>query len=418
MTAPGRALDTRFRRLVAATAASDLADGVSRTALPLAAAAYTRDPLLISGLATFAFLPWLLFALPAGALVDRTDRRRAMAVANATRTLATLALALLVVCGAGGIAALYAVAFVLGLAETVYDSAVRALLPQLVRRDQLDRANSVLTVSETLGQTFLGAPLGSALFAVAVALPFWFNSAGFLLAVVLITSLRGTFRPTRGEPASVRADVAEGVRWLHRHALLRGLTLVSGATCFAQSMTTGVFVLYVLEVVHLPASDYGFVLLAAGAGALLGGVVTPVAARRLGRTVVLTGGALLSGATLAAMAFTSHGVLAATLFALQSVGVMTWNVLTMSLRQALIPEALFGRVQGAYRTVVWGSIPLGSLAGGALAHWIGVRWVFAVAGGVLVVMAVLLGRLLRNHAATVAAATIVSEGSELAAAAR
>lgn len=204
--------------MYAATAASDLADGIGRVALPLAAAAYTRNPLLISGMVTFAFLPWLLFALPSGALVDRLDRRRAMALANVVRAVATLSLAVLLGWHVGGIVALYVVAFVLGTAETVYDSAVRALLPQVVAREQLDRANSMVTVEETLGQTFIGAPLGSALFAVAAALPFVLNSVGFVIAVALILGLRGDFRPVRVEAgSSLRTEVGEGLRWLLGH---------------------------------------------------------------------------------------------------------------------------------------------------------------------------------------------------------
>jgi MFS family permease len=124
--------------MYAATASSDLADGIGRTALPLAAAFYTRSPVVVSGLMTFAFLPWLLFALPSGALVDRVDRRHAMAWANLVRAAAVGVLALLVMLHVGSIAALYVVAFVLGVAETVYDSGVRALLPQVVARTQLD----------------------------------------------------------------------------------------------------------------------------------------------------------------------------------------------------------------------------------------------------------------------------------------
>jgi MFS family permease len=393
-----RGLGVGFWRMYAATAASDLADGIGRTALPLAAAVYTRDPVTISGLVTFAFLPWLLFALPSGALVDRVDRRHAMAVANAVRAIATGTLALLLLNDVGSIPALYAVAFALGVAETVYDSAVRALLPQVVGRDQLDGANSLLTVEETLGQTFLGAPVGSALFALAVALPFFFNAAGFAIAAVLIMTLRGHYRPTRTTQTSIRTDISEGVRWLRQHTLLRGLTLISAGTGFAQTMCTGVFVLYVLEVLRLPSGDFGFVLLTAGLGALIGGVATPPLARRFGRPIMLTSGAAFSAITMGLMGLTRHGVVAAVLFALSSSGVMVWNILTMSLRQALIPPELFGRVQGAYRTLVWGAIPLGAIVGGALASVVGIRAVFVVAAALALVLAGLLGRLLHRHA--------------------
>jgi MFS family permease len=377
--------------------------------LPLAAASYTRDPVIVSGLVTFAFLPWLLLALPSGALVDRSDRRRAMAAANVARAVAVGALALLVALHVGNVAALYVVAFVLGAAETVYDSAVRALLPQVVRRTDLDRANSLVTVEESLGQTFLGAPLGSALFAAAAALPFLLNGVGFLLAVVLIMTVRGSYRPRRTERLSVRADMAEGVRWLRRHAFLRGLTLISAGYAFTQTIGTGVFVLYVLEVLHLPAADYGFILLAGGVGGILGAVATPPLARRFGRRIVLTAGGVLDAAGTGALALTHNGFVAATLFGLLSAGIMTWNVLTMSLRQSLIPQRMFGRVQGAYRTVVWGAIPVGSLVGGVVAHALGVAQVFVVSGAGLLVLAGVLGLLLHRHAADLSDEALASE---------
>jgi Na+/melibiose symporter-like transporter len=323
-----------------------------------------------------------------------------MSAANAVRALSLGALALVSAVHAGSIAVLYVVAFLLGTAETVYDSATRALLPQVVARRDLDRANSLLTVEESLGQQFLGSPAGSALFALAVTLPFALNSAGFALAALLILTVRGVRRPER--PAgrtSVRADVAEGVRWLWHHPFLRGITLISGATCLTDSMVNGVLVLYVLEVLHLPASGFGLVVLAAGVGALLGGLVTPWLGRVLGRAWALTGGAALTAVTLGLMGFVRNGLVAGVLFAASAAGVMTWNVLTMSLRQSLIPERMFGRVQGAYRTVVWGAIPVGSLAGGAVAHALGVAAVFVVSGAGLLVLAGVLGLLLRRHAA-------------------
>jgi MFS family permease len=392
------ALDRGFWRLYASSATSNLADGIGRTALPLLAASYTRSPVLIAGLVTFAFLPWLLFALPSGALVDRVDRRFAMAGANVLRALSTGALAVLVVADAANIAVIYAVAFALGMAETVYDSASRAILPQVVANRDLDRANSFLTIEETLGQTFLGAPVGSALFAVAVSVPLVLNASGFALAALLVLTLRGSFRPKRPEvPTSIRHDIADGVRWLTQHKFLRGLTALSATTGLIQSMANGVFVLYVLEELRLPSGDFGFVLLAAGVGAIAGGVSTPALARRFGRGPMLTSGALLSAVTMAAMGLTRNGYVGAALFGVSAGGVMVWNVLTMSLRQALIPQHLFGRVQGAYRTLVWGAIPVGAIAGGLLANAVGIRPVFVVGGAGLCVCAAFLGRLVHVY---------------------
>jgi predicted MFS family arabinose efflux permease len=320
-----------------------------------------------------------------------------MAFANVIRAVAASTLCLLVLTHSGSIALLYAVAFVLGSAETLYDSAARALLPQVVGVNRLDAANSVLTVEETLGQTFLGAPLGSALFTLAALSPFLVNATGFVLAVALILTLRGDFRTDRSDRSSLGSEMRDGIRWLHGHELLRPLTVISAATAFLETIGSGVLVLYVLDVLGLPAGGYGLILLAGGGGAVIGGLATPPLARRAGRPAMLTLGAVVAAVTTGLMATTRNGVLAAVYFAISGAGVMVWNVLTMSLRQALIPAHLFGRVQGAYRTLVFGSIALGSLVGGALASAIGLRGVFAVAGAGMLLCAWPLARVTHRH---------------------
>lgn len=398
MKAQDRRLGPRFWRFYPGSATSNLADGIGKTAIPLLAASYTRSPVLISGLITFQFLPWLLFALASGALVDRLDRRYAMATANLVRAAATALLTALVLTHTATIASIYVVTFLLGAAETVYDSASRAILPQLVTSASLDRANGLLTVEETLGQTFLGAPVGSALFVVAAAAPLLVNASGFALAALVLLTLRGSYRPKRAaEATSIRHDIADGIRWLRAHRFLRSLTAISTVTALVESMGNGVFVLYVLEELRLPSGDFGFVLIAAGVGGVIGGLGTPLLARHIRRGPLLTAGALVSGAMMAAMALTRNGYVGSVLFAVAGAAVMVWNVLTMSLRQALIPEHLFGRVQGAYRTLVWGAMPVGSICGGLIANAIGIRPVFAIAGGGLVLCAVWLGRVVRRY---------------------
>jgi MFS family permease len=402
-----RPLGPAFRRLLAASVSSNLADGVNRVALPLLAATLTRDPVLVAALTSLSFLPWLLFALPAGAVVDRVDRTRAMAGANTARALALAGLAAAVLTGTASLPVLYAVAFAVGVAETVYDSAARAVLPQVVARDQLDRGNGLLTVGETAAESFVGAPVGSALFALAVAAPLLTTSGAFLLAAVLVLGIAGRHRPDRtsaGPPTTIRRDVAEGVGWLWRHRFLRGLTLVSATTSLLQSMTTGVLVLYALDTLDVGEAGFGLLLAASGVGAVAGGLVAAPLAARIGRSATLVTGATVAAVVTGALGLTTSGVAAGVLLGLEASGVMFWNVLTMSLRQALIPEELFGRVQGAYRTLVWGGIPLGALAGGLLAGATSVPTVFVVAGIALVVLAVVLARLLAGHRAVVAGA--------------
>lgn len=382
-------LGAPFWRLFASSGVSNLGDGLGRTALPLLAASYTRDPVLVAGLTSFAFVPWLLFAIVSGAVVDRVNRRTAMAVANGLRAVTLSALALLVVTDAGSIVALYVVAFVLGTAETVYDSAARALLPQVVTQRNLDRGNSLLTVEEALGQTFLGAPLGAALFALSAASPLTLNAVGFALAAVLVLSVRGVRAPSReGALPSIRSDIGEGLRWLWGHSVIRRLTLIAATTSLAQSAINGILVLFALEVLRIPDAAYGLLLVAAGVGGLLGGLVAPAVSRAIGRRAGLVTGCAVTGLSALGTGLTTNPVVAAALLATGAGGVMVWNVLTMSLRQTLIPEVLFGRVQGVYRTLVWGGMPLGALLGGVLAGAAGVPVVFVAAGCVLLAASV------------------------------
>ena len=392
------ALPSRFWRFYSSSATSNLADGIGRTALPLLGASYTRSPVLISGLVSFAFLPWLLFALASGALVDRCDRRYAMSVANALRAITSAGLAVLVLTDSASIVTIYAASFLLGLAETVYDSASRAILPQVVASSDLDRANSLLTVEETLGQTFLGAPVGSVLFAMAVSIPLVLNASGFAIAALLVLTLRGSYRPVRDTaPGSIRQEMRDGVRWLRAHVFLRSLTLLSATSALSGGMVSGVLVLYCLEVLRLPSGDFGLVLLAAGAGGILGGIASPACARRFGRGPVLVFGGVLTGVTTFAMGLTHNGYVGGLLFAISAAGVMVWNVLTISLRQALIPQHLFGRVQGAYRTLVWGAIAAGAPIAGVIADRTSIAAVLCVAGAGLTLTAVWLARLTAAH---------------------
>jgi MFS family permease len=389
-------LGAPFRRLLVASSVANLGDGIARVALPLLAATLTRSPVLVAGLTTLAFLPWLLFGLVSGAFADRADRRRAMAAANLLRAAVLGLLGTAAALDAASIALLYAAAFAAGAAETVYDSAARAILPQLVRRDQLVTGNSLLATGEVVGQSFLGAPIGAALFAVAAGTPLLATAGGFALAAVLVLGIRPDLRPVRTGWTSVRADIGAGLRWLWAHRLLRGLTLLIAVTAFGLYLTYGVLVLYALDTLGLSERAFGLLFLAAGGGAALGGLSAPRLGRRLGRSAGLVAAALVSALATAAMGLTRTPWLAGVLFALAAAAGTLWDVLAVSLRQALVPDQLLGRIQGSYRTLVWGAMPLGAAAGGLLAELLGVPAVFVIGGLVNTAAAMGVWRLLHS----------------------
>ncbi len=401
--APSR-LGGSFWRLFTSSSTSNLSDGVMQAALPLLAATLTRDPVAVSALGALAFLPWLLFALPAGTLVDRVNRRTAMAVANVFRALLLGVLAGSVATGHATLPVLYVVAFLLGCAETVYDSAARAMLSQVVTRSQLERGNSLLTTAEAVGNIFLGAPIGAWLFAVAASLPLWANSGAYLVAAFLALTVAGSFAVDRTSGSTVRQDMREGLGWLLRHRLLRELMVASFFGAAIHSLTQGILVLYVLQDLGLSERGFGLAIAAAGVGAILGSLLSVRVTRLVGRTAAMGSAQVLSAVAILLMAFWQHPVGGPVLYAVSAGAISLFNVQIMSVRQALVPEHLFGRVQGAYRTAIWGGIPLGMFGGGALGAWLGLPAVFVVCGASGIVVGAITWLILHRHRHEIAAA--------------
>ncbi|MCR8669756.1 MFS transporter [Agrococcus sp. HG114] len=381
-----RPLGGSFWRLFSSSTGSNLSDGILQAALPLVAASLTRDPLLVSLVASLAFLPWLLFAIPAGALVDRVDRRRAMQAANLFRAATLFGLAAAIATGAASIGVLYVAAFLLGVAETVYDNAARAMLPRVVRRDQLERGNSLLSTAESVTNLFLGAPLGALLFALAAVLPLGASVALYVVAAVLVGTVRGSFVAERAARTTLAGDIREGLGWLVRHPILRQLVWVTGLGAFGNSVANGIAVLFALDVLGIGEAAFGLVLAAVGVGAVLGALASPALTRALGRTGAMGASGTVLGLALVGIGLWPSLWVTLTLWPLGSFAVSAFNVQVMSVRQVLIPDALFGRVQGAYRTVLWGSIPLGAVTGGAIAAATDLPTAIVV-GGVLATVA-------------------------------
>jgi MFS family permease len=392
---PGR-LGLPFWRLWSASALSNLADGLVKIALPLVAVTVTDSPALVAGVALAVTLPWLLFALPAGALADRVDRRIAMLTANVTRAAAVAALAVAVVLGVessgAAIWALYLVALLLGTAETVYDTCAQSILPQVVPRDRLPRANGRLIAAELTANEFVGPPLGGLLVAAGIALAFATPAALWAAAVGALLLLRGGFAVPRREATTLRADVAEGLRYLWRHRLLRTLATMTGLFNLATNATFAVFVLYAVgphSAMHLTEAAYGLLFATIAAGSLVGAILADPIIRRLGRSRSLALGILGGVGTVGIAAVTASPLVIAVAFLVGGVTNALWNVVAVSLRQRITPDRILGRINSSYRLVAWGTRPLGAAAGGLLGQLLGLRAVFAVAAALI--LATLLG---------------------------
>lgn len=379
----GAPLGASYWKLWTSSGLSNLADGVFKIALPLLAIQLTQSPTLVAGLTVAATLPWLLFALTAGALADRLDRRKLMLWANLGRGLLPAALIAVILLDFGSIWALYIVALMVGVAETLYDTSAQSIMPQVVHRDQLSRANGRLYAVELTANQFVGPPLGGLLVAFGVVAGLAVPAALWLAAVGGLLLVPGVFRMERERKTTLRFDIGEGLRFLWHQKILRTLAVMTGVFNFASSAAFAVLVLFAVG----PASEmklsevgFGLLLTASALGAFIGSFISEWAEATLGRSksLMLTvfGVALFVGAP----AMTNNPYVLGPILFVGGMLIVLWNVITVSLRQRITPNRLLGRVNSAYRLLAWGTMPLGAAAGGLLAQWVGLQVMFGIMG--------------------------------------
>jgi MFS family permease len=375
-------LGPAYARLWSASAASNLADGVFQVALPLLAVTLTRSPTLVAGVVLAQRLPWLLVALPAGALADRIDRRQTMIRVDGVRVAVMGGLAVAVAAGVASLPLLYVAALVLGVGETLFDTAAQSIMPSLVDRDRLSEANGRLYAVELVTNGFVGPPLGGLLVAAAMAGAFGFSAAAYLLAALVLAGIAGSYRPSRtGPPTRIRAEIAEGLRFVWRNPVLRTLGIMLGMTNMAATAHQTIFVLYAVDPgpMGLSEAGYGLLFASAAVGGVIGSQMAAPVERALGIRPSLVLALLLFGGTLIVPALTAAVAPNVAAFVLAGIGGIVWNVITVSLRQRITPDRLLGRMNAAYRLLGWGMMPLGAGLGGLLAEAFGLRTTFAVA---------------------------------------
>ncbi|MFQ5966241.1 MAG: MFS transporter [Acidimicrobiia bacterium] len=418
-------LGSNYWRLFSAQTISNFGDGLTAVAYPWLASAITRDPLHIALIAVATRLPWFLFTLPAGAITDRVDRQRLIVWMNILQLLITLLVALAVLAGqsdfagpeeiAAGtasppdsagwyLALLYTTALIFGCAEVLRDNASQTLMPAIVDSRLLEKANGRLWGTEMVMQSFVGTPAGGFLIGIAFALPFFVDAGTFAIAAGLMALLAGTFiaEGRESDPGSMLAQIKEGVRWLWKHSLLRTLAIFLGVMNAMTMLAFATFVLFAQEILDLNAPGFGILMTAMAAGGVLGSLAAARISHRLGSGASLLttlGGVVVIGLI---VGLTSSAAVVWAAMAIGSFLAVLWNVITVSLRQTIIPDHLLGRVNSVYRFFGWGMMPIGGLLGGVIVsvtevvatRKIAIRMPFFVSAGVyLVLFVIALGRL-------------------------
>ena len=376
-----------YRRLWLGYSVSTIGDGVTLIAGPLLVASLTHDPLLVAGALFVQRLPWLMFSLVSGVFVDRLDRRRLIAIVDLARAAIIGVLAVVIYGHGATIDELYVALFLLGTGDTLATTATLAILPATVGPDGLHRANAQMQGSRVVGQDLSAPPFGAWLFVLAPALPFAFDSGTFVVAGLLGLSLhtpRQPQRPAEAPQTSVRADIAEGLHFLWRQPTLRMLAICICLMNITFDGTSAPFVLFARERLGLGAEGYGLLLALGAVGSLLGAGSVGWLVRRFGASVLLRVGLVIETSTHLVLALTRSPLVAGTIMALFGVHAAIWGVVTVTLRQRLVPDELLGRATSAYALFSVGGSALGALSGGLLAHDFGITapfwFAFAVVG--------------------------------------
>ncbi|WP_435260117.1 MFS transporter [Thioclava sp. FR2] len=374
MAAPLLVRNRNYRLLFAAGALTNLGDGMVALALPWLATLLTRDPMAIATVAAASRLPWLFFAIPAGVIVDRTDRRKLVAQADMLRAVLVAAILMLALAGPvqGAVWVLAGLAFLLGSAEVLRDNAAQTILPSIVASEDLETANGQLWSAEQLTGQFLGPPLAGALIAIGIAIPFGVDLGALVLAAGLVWMI--SLKPQVAAPGRFFAAMAEGIRFMRGDPMLLRLAVILGLSNFLAMAVLTVQVLFAQEVLGLTAAEYGVVLSVAAAGAMSGSLGAGRMIRLFGRQACLFLALAVWMAGYAAVGLCQSGMaMAASLFAIMAAA-MLWNVITVSWRQRRIPAPILGRVNSIYRFFGWGSMPLGAMAAGLLVAALEADW--------------------------------------------
>nr|WHW29289.1 putative MFS transporter [uncultured bacterium] len=372
-----------------ASTISNIGDGIGLIAYPWLASAVTRNPILIALVAVVQRLPWLVFSLPAGVITDRVNRRTLMVRANAVRAVLTIGVAFLVLNrqsslpGPDEVAAatgaldtdlvLYGVVLLatglLGVAEVLYDNAGQTFMPAIVAPANLEKANGRLWSIESVANTFMGPPLGALLLVLAFSVPFFVDAVTFALSAVLITMIpasRTAPKPAGTEAKSWREDLVEGFRWLWGHELLRPMAIILGLLNMLFTMSGATLVLFAQEVLKTDATEFAILGTGGAVGGVLGGWTGSWVASKIGSGPSLALTLIGGGTTSIIIGFASSWPLVWVMTSISMFVAVLWNVITVSLRQTIIPDHLLGRVNSVYRFFAWGMMPIGAFLGGVV----------------------------------------------------
>jgi MFS family permease len=390
-----------FVKLWSAQTISQFGTQVTLLALPIIAATTLNvTPFEFGLLRTIEFLPFILLSLPAGVWVDRLRRRPILIAGDLIRAATLLSISVAFALNGLTIWQLYIVGFINGCATVFFDVAYQSYLPSLVDRNQIVDGNSKLEVSRSAAQ-ITGPGVAGVLIGVLTA-PFAIvlDSLSFVVSAAFMFAIR-RHEPApeprlneQGERPSMRSEITEGLRYVGGHPLLRSIAATTGLSNFFNNILYSILILYLVRELAVTPEQLGLAFSLGAVGFLVGALLAKRVATRFGIGPAIVWAAMTAGPAELLIPIAPPNLAVPFVAAsglLSGLGLAIYNINQVSLRQAITPERMQGRMNATMRFIVWGTIPIGSILGGALGGVIGLHetiWIGAI-GGIFVFLPVL-----------------------------
>ncbi|MEJ8545581.1 MFS transporter [Brevibacillus borstelensis] len=360
-------LGASFRRLFAVISMTSLGDGLTFNALPWLAATITSNAMFISLVSVCFRLPWLLLSLPFGVIIDRFPRNVLMIISSTIRAITISILAFATIGGWVSLPLLIIVTFLFGAAKVMFDSTIQTVVPIIVEKQQLERANGLFSTAQLITSDILGGALAGMLIMIGLPLPFVIDAVTSTCSIPLLKALRGSDQIVeKRKHLSFRSDIMEGIRLVKNSSLLRALAIFSIGMTGPFSSITAVQIFFMKEVLNLNALGFGVLISVATIGSILGGQFVSKIKNKIGtRNSILLAIAVM-GLGYGCTGLSSHWAIVGVLYTISAFFVVVWNIISVSIRQRLVPNELLGRVNGVFRFLSLGISSIGAFLGGAL----------------------------------------------------
>lgn len=349
---------------------SNIGTQVSQLAFPLLILALTQSPALAGIAAALRALPYLIFSLPAGALIDRWDRKLVMIICDTGRALALGSIPVALLLGHLSIAQIFIVTTIEGTLFVFFNIAEVACLPRVVSKDQLPAANSLYAATDGI-MTIIGPPVGGALYAVGRLFPFLTDAISYTISVISLFFVKTSFQEKRvASQRNLWIEIREGLSWLWHQPLIRFIAILTGGN---NLITAGLMLLIIVlgQRLHASSVSIGLIFTIAGIGGVLGAVVAPFIQRRFTFAQVIIVSSWVFGLSMPLYLIASNIFVLGLITSVAFIAGPIYNVVQLSYRSALIPDRLQGRVNSVFRLIAFGGQPIGAALIGFLLEGVG-----------------------------------------------